>query len=107
MWKKRGSKPKSVKLSRIEHELPAWNEKSITDWLATLYEKKLIYEDRTKEWYLYGGQKEGVWSITSNESIERMLMTQMDNLLDETKKFNKQIYYLLQTQVLILKMLLK
>ena len=92
MWKKRGSKPKTVKLSRIEHDLPAWNEKSITDWLATLYEKKLIYEDRTKEWYLYGGQKEGVWSITSNESIERMLMTQMDNLLDESKKFNKQIY---------------
>ena len=91
VWAKRGIKPAPIKIAPLEHNLPKWNEKRVCEYLADLYKDRLIYEEVTKDWYLYNAEKDGIWEQISKERLEQRLMLELDALIDKAQTITNQI----------------
>ncbi len=91
VWENRSSEPAPIKVSKLEHNLPKWNEKGVCEYLASLYKDSLIYEGQSKEWYLYGSEKPGIWGLISKEQLEKRLMLELDALVDKGETITQQI----------------
>ena len=72
MWENRSNEPASIKVSKLEHDLPKWNEKGIVKYLEGLYKDRLIFDKETKEWYLYSAEIEGYGKYL-NETISNLI----------------------------------
>ncbi|MGK7885897.1 MAG: phage/plasmid primase, P4 family [Crocosphaera sp.] len=91
VWENRSNEPAPIKVTKLEHELPKWNEKRVCEYLASLYKDILIYEGVTKEWYLYNAEKHGIWELISKERLEQRLMLELDALVDKAETITQQI----------------
>ncbi len=91
VWENRSVEPAPIKVSKLEHNLPKWNEKRVCEYLASLYKDRLIYEGTTKDWYLYNAEKEGIWESITKERLEQRLMLELDGLVDKAETISQQI----------------
>ncbi len=91
IWAKRGIKPAPIKVAPLEHNLPKWNEKGLCEYLASLYEDRLIYEEASKEWYLYHAERAGIWGKITKERLEQKLMLELDALIEKAETITSQI----------------
>ncbi|EAZ89378.1 phage/plasmid primase, P4 family [Crocosphaera chwakensis] len=91
VWENRSNEPASIKITKLEHDLPKWNEKRVCEYLASLYKDRLIYEGTTKDWYLYNAEKEGIWDLITKERLEQRLMLELDGLVDKAETISQQI----------------
>ncbi|MDJ0599560.1 MAG: DUF3854 domain-containing protein [Crocosphaera sp.] len=91
VWENRSVEPASIKVSKLEHNLPKWNEKRVCEYLASLYKNRLIYEGITKDWYLYNAEKEGIWELITKERLEQRLMLELDAVVDKAEIITQEI----------------
>ncbi|MEL4896645.1 DUF3854 domain-containing protein, partial [Crocosphaera sp. Alani8] len=91
LWATRSVNPAPIKLSQLEHDLPKWNEHRVCEYLAELYKETLVFNEATKDWYLYNAEKPGVWGLISKERLEQRLMLELDELVDKAETIVQQI----------------
>ena len=91
IWEKRSHEPSSIKVSKLEHNLPKWNEEGLTLYFEELYKDRLIFEDKTGEWHLYSAEKEGIWGQISKIQLERRIILELRELKQQFEEINDQI----------------
>ncbi|NQZ61951.1 phage/plasmid primase, P4 family, partial [Crocosphaera sp.] len=91
VWENRSNEPASIKVSKLEHDLPKWNEKGIVKYLEGLYKDRLIFDKETKEWYLYSAEIEGIWKIISTEELEQRILLEFGHLDEVVEDIRSQI----------------
>lgn len=91
VWQNRSVEPSPIKVTKLEHNLPKWNEQRVCEYLASLYKDILIYEEATKEWYLYQAEISGIWGKISKERLEKKLMLELDALIEKAQTITSQI----------------
>ncbi|WP_107667543.1 phage/plasmid primase, P4 family [Cyanothece sp. BG0011] len=91
IWENRSNEPAPIKITKLEHELPKWNEEGLTLYFEELYKDRLIFEDATGEWHLYSAEKEGIWGKISKIQLERRIILELRELKQKFDKINSQI----------------
>ncbi|EAZ89497.1 phage/plasmid primase, P4 family [Crocosphaera chwakensis] len=91
VWENRSNEPDSIKVTKLEHDLPKWNEKGVVKYLVELYKDRLIFDKETKEWYLYSAEIEGIWKIISTEELEQRILLEFTHLDQVVEDIRSQI----------------
>ncbi len=92
VWENRSNEPAPIKVTKLEHELPEWTEKGLTQYLAKIYKDTIIFDGKLGEWYLYGGDNEGIWSIKTQKEINQRIILELNVLTDKIEEVRKQIF---------------
>ncbi|MGK7931947.1 MAG: phage/plasmid primase, P4 family [Microcystaceae cyanobacterium] len=92
IWKSRGTQPAPVKVTKLDHNLPQWSEEGLSIHFETLYKDRLIFEEESKEWYLYGAEIDGKWSSITKEKLEQRLILELRELKEQFKSIADQIF---------------
>ncbi|MDJ0583199.1 phage/plasmid primase, P4 family [Crocosphaera sp.] len=91
VWENRSSEQASIKVSKLEHNLPKWSEEGLTLYFEEFYKDRLIFEDKTGEWHLYSAEKEGIWGQISKIQLERRIILELRELKQKFEEINGQI----------------
>lgn len=91
VWENRSNEPDPIKITKLEHELPKWNEEGLTLYFEELYKDRLIFEDATGEWHLYSAEKEGIWGKISKIQLEKRIILELRELKQKFEQINGQI----------------
>ncbi|MGK7881658.1 MAG: phage/plasmid primase, P4 family [Crocosphaera sp.] len=91
VWDNRSVEPASIKITKLEHDLPKWSEKGLVKYLVGLYEDRLIFDKETKEWYLYSSEIKGIWKIISKEELEQRILLELGHLDEVVEDIRSQI----------------
>ena len=68
--------------------IPNWSQSDIANWLVERYRPQLAWNTELQQWYRYGAQTEGIWSIEPVEFIGRIVKAEVQSLADLYAKFN-------------------
>ena len=73
--------PKQERFNPTSYNLPAWEHSEVGRWIAAKYKNSIAWNLGAREFYLYGSQFDGVWSIVPEEKIRLSLHRELDQLL--------------------------
>lgn len=59
-------------------ELPNWSQSDLAFWLAEKYRSKLAWNTEQQQWYHYGAQTEGIWSIEPVEFVGQLVKSEVE-----------------------------
>ena len=59
-------------------ELPNWSQSDLAFWLAEKYRSKLAWNTEQQQWYRYGAQTEGIWSIEPVEFVGQLVKSEVE-----------------------------
>ncbi len=83
VWENRASEPSPIKVTRLEHNLPKWSEEGLAIHFENLYKDLLIFDEESKECYLYSAEIEGKWSRITKERLEQRLILELRELKEQ------------------------
>ncbi|PSB08793.1 hypothetical protein C7B62_15615 [Pleurocapsa sp. CCALA 161] len=91
-------------------ELPNWSQSDLAQWLAEKYKSKLAWNTEQQQWYRYGAQTEGIWSVEPIEFMGQLVKSEVEAIaikIAQTSKNKKKPNYsvsMLNGAIALLKM---
>ncbi|MBW4532492.1 MAG: hypothetical protein KME09_01000 [Pleurocapsa minor HA4230-MV1] len=70
-------------------ELPNWSQSDLAQWLAEKYRSKLAWNAEQQQWYRYGAQTEGIWSIEPIEFVGQLVKSEVEAIAMEIAQTSK------------------
>ncbi|MFM6456056.1 MAG: phage/plasmid primase, P4 family, partial [Planktothrix sp.] len=96
--------PNTIINQQDENVLPLWNQGDISEYLADKYRENLAWNIEAQEWYRYGAQYNGIWSVEPIECIKQVINAELKGLaaiynqsISNPEQFKKISYQLISS----------